>query len=253
MEQYQIKLDIYCRLHKKYPWFANNIKKMKRKAKYEKEMISLVCIPLYFDHIFMHIVTFWQLRNTSWGACSDNSNSLLSDGLEYVSMKCGPLDTAVLPWQPKADVRGFNHPMLAQLLCPVDFLESFDEDPERCGISSVCLHADNFYRFCNKLVNGSIKVHSMDFPLCLYNKALIDKEDPSAGLMQSKLLVAVHFIIFVINYDFDFSSSISNTYSLGCQLLWRMGQVAAKRREVRPKKTTWRNQHQVWLLMLQPR
>ena len=60
--------------------------------------------------------------------------------------------------------------MLTQLLCPVDFLESFDEDPERCGISHVHLHADNFYRFCNKLVNGSIKVHSMDFLLCSMTK-----------------------------------------------------------------------------------
>ena len=121
------------------------------------------------------------------------------------------------------------------------------------GISHVRLYADNFYRFCNKLVDSSIKVHSMDFPLCLYNKALIDKEDPSAGLMWSKLLVAVCFSIFVINYNINFSSSFSNTFSLGHRLLWRMGWVAAKRRGVRPKKTTWRNLQQVWSLMLQPR
>ena len=189
-----------------------------------------------FDHIFTHIVTYWQLRNALQGACSDNSNSLLSDGLEYVSAKCGPLDLVVPAWQPKANVQGFNYPMLTQPLCPIDFLESFDEDPERCGISHVCLHADNFYRFHNKLVNGSIKVHSMDFLLCLYNKALIDKEDPSAGLMRSKLLDVVHFSIFVINYNINFSSSFSNTFSLGCQLLWRMGWVAAKKRGSGPKK-----------------
>ena len=128
--------------------------------------------------------------------------------------------------------------MLARLLCPIDFLESFDEDPERCGISLVRLHADNFCRFRNKLVNGSIKVHSTDFPLCLYDEALIDKEDPSAGLMRSKLLVVVRLSIFVINYDVNFSSSFSNTFSLGRRLLSRMGRVAAKRRGVRPKKTT---------------
>ena len=81
--------------YKKYPQFAKDIKKMKKKAKYEKEMISLVHIPLCFDHIFMHIVTSWQLRNTSQGAHLDDSNSLLSDGLKYVSTKCGPLDLVI--------------------------------------------------------------------------------------------------------------------------------------------------------------
>ncbi|KAF8218549.1 hypothetical protein L208DRAFT_1127779, partial [Tricholoma matsutake] len=52
-------------------------------------------------------------------------------------------------------------------------------------------------RFHNKLVNGSIKVHSMDFPVCLYDKALIDKEDPSSRLMQSDLLVAFFKHIFI--------------------------------------------------------
>jgi hypothetical protein len=147
MERYRIELDIYRRLHKKYPRFAKDIKKMKRKAKYEKEMISLVRIPSCFDHIFTHIVTSRQLRNASRGARSDDSNSLLSDGLEYVSARCGPLDPAIPARQPKADVRGFNHPILARLLCPIDFLESFDEDPERCGISLVAFILTTFTDF----------------------------------------------------------------------------------------------------------
>jgi hypothetical protein len=100
--------------------------------------------------------------------------------------------------QPKADVRGFNHPMIARLLCPIDYLDSFDEDPEGYGISLVHFSADHIFRFRNELLTGSIKVHSTDFPLCLYDEELVDQEDPSAGLLRSKVLVAVRFSVYSV-------------------------------------------------------
>lgn len=51
MERYRIELDIYRRLHKKYPRFAKDIQKMKKKAKYEQEMISLVRVLIIFSRI----------------------------------------------------------------------------------------------------------------------------------------------------------------------------------------------------------
>jgi hypothetical protein len=55
-------------------------------------------------------------------------------GLEYVNKKYAALTPPISASRPKAEVRGFNHPMITQLLCPIDYITLFDEDPERYAL-----------------------------------------------------------------------------------------------------------------------
>ena len=61
-----------------------------------------------------------------------------------------------------------------------------------------------FFSFRAKLLNGSIKIHSTDYPLCLYDEELIDDDDPELGFLRSKVLVAVS----TQHHDADRSSLI---------------------------------------------
>ena len=82
--------------------------------------------------------------------------------------------------------------MIAQLLCPIDYIVLFDQDPEGYAPSFVLrLLLVFIFSFRAKLLNGSIKIHSTHYPLCLYDKELIDDDDPGLGFLQSKALVAV--------------------------------------------------------------
>ena len=67
----------------------------------------------------------------------DDSNGLLTRGLEYINEKHRALTPPISASRPKAEVQGFNHPMIAQLLCPINYIPSFDKDPERYALSIV--------------------------------------------------------------------------------------------------------------------
>jgi hypothetical protein len=126
------------------------------------------------------------------GAQLDNLNALLSKGLEYLEQKLGMLKLAISASRPKADICGFNHPMIVHLPCPVDYLSSFDEDPkEYATLPTILLLIFFPYRFRAKLLNGSIKIHSTDYPICHYDKELIDDDNLDSGFLQSRLLVVV--------------------------------------------------------------
>ncbi|KAF8486634.1 hypothetical protein JB92DRAFT_1514945 [Gautieria morchelliformis] len=51
--------------------------------------------------------------------------------------------------------RGFKHPQSARLICPVSWLEDFDQDPE----------------FHQKLADGKRIPHPHDWPLLLFDEA----------------------------------------------------------------------------------
>lgn len=63
-------------------------------------------------------------------ARSEDSKSLKAAGLNYVAMDAPgkQLDPPILSTD-KSSHRGFKHPMLGRLLCPVQFLKDFDKDP----------------------------------------------------------------------------------------------------------------------------
>ena len=69
-------------------------------------------------------------RDHQRGVRSDDSNGLLTKGLEYIDEKHGALIPPISASRPKADVRGFNHPMIMQFLCPIDYIALFNQDPE---------------------------------------------------------------------------------------------------------------------------
>ena len=136
MKSFCIKAAVYQQLHKKHPQFTHKMKKMERKQKYEKEFISVVCCFLFLL-LSWRIQSSYQLNHASHRVRSDDSNGLLTKGLEYVNEKCRALTPPISASRLKAEVQGFNHPMIARLLCPINYKTSFDQDPERYALSVV--------------------------------------------------------------------------------------------------------------------
>lgn len=64
-------------------------------------------------------------------ARSDDCSSLRDTGLSYVAMDLpgGRLEPPILPHTDKGSHRGFKHPVLARLLCPMRLIEDFDSNP----------------------------------------------------------------------------------------------------------------------------
>ena len=65
-------------------------------------------------------------------ARSDDISSLRTDGLAYIAVDLPTkvIDPPIQPKAPKAATRGFNHPVLGRLLCPIKHLKDFD-NPEK--------------------------------------------------------------------------------------------------------------------------
>jgi hypothetical protein len=64
-------------------------------------------------------------------ARSDDIRRLREHGLDYVASTQPENDLIpdIPPNSPKQTYRGWNHPVLAELLCPVEHLETFRADP----------------------------------------------------------------------------------------------------------------------------
>jgi hypothetical protein len=65
------------------------------------------------------------------GARSDDCGSLREMGLSYVAIdtETKTLDPPILPRSAKVGTRGFYHPVLGRLLCPLKYIKDFDADP----------------------------------------------------------------------------------------------------------------------------
>ena len=60
---------------------------------------------------------------------STDLGSIKHDGLSYL-LPNGSTFNPPIPKSEDKSNRGFNHPQLARMLCPLQKLESFDEDPD---------------------------------------------------------------------------------------------------------------------------
>lgn len=64
-------------------------------------------------------------------ARSDDISSLKRDGLGYIALDLpGGAIVPIIPAKASKSVRGFNHPVLGRLLCPLRYLAAFEADPE---------------------------------------------------------------------------------------------------------------------------
>ncbi|KAG1744234.1 hypothetical protein EDB19DRAFT_1632827, partial [Suillus lakei] len=72
-----------------------------------------------------------MLVSTASDARSDDTGSLMQEGLEYMLLdpESSSFNPPLLKKHGKA-CRGWNHPQTARLLCPVQHLEEFDADPQ---------------------------------------------------------------------------------------------------------------------------
>lgn len=72
------------------------------------------------------------MTKASGSARSDDCGSLRETGLAYVALGCPnkQLSPAIPPKVDKGSHRGFKHPVLARLLCPIQFVAEFDANPD---------------------------------------------------------------------------------------------------------------------------
>ncbi|KAF8526381.1 hypothetical protein JB92DRAFT_2805934 [Gautieria morchelliformis] len=76
--------------------------------------------------------------------------------------------------------QGFKHPQIPHLICPVSWLEDFDQDPE----------------FRQKLADGKRVPHPHDWPLLLFDEATFDINNLCASFLRNEMLVRAWHMIF---------------------------------------------------------
>lgn len=130
-----------------------------------------------------------QMTRGSRGARSDDTQKLAGPILELIVFEEGAIIPPV-PFEDKVAKRGFQHPMFARLLCPVEMLRDFDADPEGY-VFIMFLISLIFFRFRVCILSGKVTFTSCDYPACLYDLDIYDGEDPQLGLLRSPLLVRV--------------------------------------------------------------
>ncbi|PPQ82522.1 hypothetical protein CVT26_013095, partial [Gymnopilus dilepis] len=81
----------------------------------------------------------------------------------------------------KRSRRGFKHPQLARLLCPIKHLDNFNQNPKE---------------FQQLLINGKVKVRARDMPSFLWEKETYDPDDITYGMFRNPVLVMVFKHIF---------------------------------------------------------
>ncbi|KAH9953253.1 hypothetical protein BGW80DRAFT_1468721 [Lactifluus volemus] len=106
---------------------------------------------------------------------SDDIRILREDGLDYVAstQPNNDLMPDIPPYSSKPTYRGWNHPVLAELLCPVEHLENFRAHPART--------IQNF-------TNGSLRVTADQLCLFMYRNYTVDYENLMDGLLCSDLI-----------------------------------------------------------------
>lgn len=131
------------------------------------------------------------------GSRSDDCGGLRDVALDYISEDMNtPLLPTILKKSPKCGIRGFHHPVLAWLLCPIVLLHQLDTDPEhgRFAFSLDTLTICIFYRLLTRLQDGSEPVTAEDFPAFLYeDPTQFDSCDIKRGLCRGYFLLRVHF------------------------------------------------------------
>ncbi len=95
--------------------------------------------------------------------------------------------------------RGFVNPHTGRLLCPVKYLDVFNQDPLAWVPISSRLpftHHNVFLRFGEKGKGGAIHVGEDSFMVMMYDMELYDPENIERGLLQGFLLVRASNLFF---------------------------------------------------------
>jgi hypothetical protein len=134
--------------------------------------------------------------NAAAGAArSEDISSLKEAILSYAAVHSpeGELRPQINLSSSKSNTRGLNHPMLARLLCPIQYLDQFDENPERCIylMSLLDLSHSPLTRTILDLQEGRIRLTSEDFPAFMYAAGMYDPHDMEIGLLRHEFPLAV--------------------------------------------------------------
>ncbi|KAH9972366.1 hypothetical protein BGW80DRAFT_1459971 [Lactifluus volemus] len=116
-----------------------------------------------------------QMTSSLGFARSDDIRILREDGLDYVAatQPTNDLMPDVPPHSSKPTYRGWNHPVLAELLCPVEHLENFRAHPTAT---------------IQDFMNGSLRVTADQLCLFMYRNYSVDYENLMDGLLCSDLI-----------------------------------------------------------------
>jgi hypothetical protein len=125
-------------------------------------------------------------------ARSDDCGSLRQAILGYVTAHLKAPIFPMIPSNSKTGIRGFNHPIFARLLCPIELLEDFNSNPTTCVLYHTPAKAYISNSYMQKLRDGIIPVTADSFPAFLYeDPGAYDPDDMDHGLCRGYLLVCV--------------------------------------------------------------
>ncbi|TFK38280.1 hypothetical protein BDQ12DRAFT_723616 [Crucibulum laeve] len=124
-----------------------------------------------------------QLSSAAATARQEDTAALKNRILGYIhlDMLNGVLKPPLTSAHAKS-LRGFNHPEIARLLCPIKQLGEFDADPNA---------------FMDQVKDGQIKIKAKDWPAFVYSAdGEFDPEDVSNGLMRGYVGIHAFCCIF---------------------------------------------------------
>jgi len=102
-----------------------------------------------------------------------------------------PLVPVIPKSRSKAD-RGFNHPVLAEMLCPATKLDRLENDPEYISLFFGCHLIIFAFSYIKQLRLGNVS--DEDWPAFCYEDHQCDPEDLEKGLFRGLYLLRVCLI-----------------------------------------------------------
>ena len=177
--------------------------------------------------------------NAAAGAArSEDISSLKEAILSYAAVHSpeGVLRPQINSSSSKSDTRGFNHPMLARLLCPIQYLAQFDENLEQyVSLTSVLITTTHLTllgtRGMQDLQEARIPFTSDDFPAFLYAADSYDPDNMEKGLLRHEFPLAVslayklhmRLVTLVAGWTTCLSStvrSVTRLWNSSCNQTW---------------------------------
>ena len=131
-------------------------------------------------------------------ARSDDISSLREVALVYVGTHSpqGRLEPPIKSKSAKSDTRGWKHKGLARYLCPIQYLDAFDKDPEGFGDFFLCFLPVAHTLWLSRTSRRAKPFTADDYPAFMYDEDLYDPEDLQKGLLRHPYPICVCLLNF---------------------------------------------------------
>jgi hypothetical protein len=186
--------------------------------------------------------------NTAAGAArSEDISSLKEPILTYAAVHSptGEIQLQIKSSSSKADTRGWNHPLTARLMCPIQYLEQFDDDPKQYVLLTLALIQIAYLtlpwtRMMQDLQEGRISFTADEFPAFMYAVDSYDPNDMEKGLLCHEFPLAVSLGFNLISMGSSYCCRLADIFSRHHQLLYELQEHDRRQSLAKPRCTVSR-------------